>query len=610
MSNTPSSDMSLDKLSRIRNFAIIAHIDHGKSTLADRMIEMCGGLEKREMSSQILDSMELEKEKGITIKAQTVKLSYNHNGVEYTYNLIDTPGHVDFTYEVNRSLAACEGSLLVVDASQGVEAQTIANVYQAIDNNHEIIPILNKVDLPAADVEKAKAQIEEIIGIDTSNALEISAKTGIGISSVLDAIATTLPPPQGDPSAPLKALLVDSWYDPYLGVIILVRIIDGVLSKGMKVSMMSTGMEYQAEQVGFHTPRRVEVEELRAGEVGFIIAGIKQVADCRVGDTITSTKKPCSSALAGFKPTQSVVFCGMYPSSSDEYNQLKDAIAKLHLNDASFTYEYESSGALGIGFRCGFLGLLHLEIICERLMREYGVDIITTAPSVNYNVNLTDGTSLSVHNPADLPDPVKIDSIEEPWIRATIMLPEAYLGRVFQLCTDKRGEKVEMQYLTETRVMLTYKLPLNEVVYDFYDDLKSYTQGYASLDWQMAEHRPASIVKVTILVNGEQVDSLSIMTHKGRAEQRGREICLKLKELIPKHLFAIPIQAAIGGKIIARETISALRKDVTSKCYGGDVSRKRKLLEKQKAGKKRMKMVGRVEIPQSAFVKALSSKKS
>jgi GTP-binding protein LepA len=597
-----------DYISLIRNFSIIAHIDHGKSTLADRIIELCGGLEKREMQEQVLDSMDIEKERGITIKAQTVRLKYKAiDGKEYTLNLIDTPGHVDFAYEVSRSLAACEGSILVVDASQGVEAQTLANVYQAIDSNHEIIPVLNKVDLPAADPERVKQQIEDVIGLDTSAAINISAKTGLGVSDVLEAIVQKLPAPKGNIEKPLKALLVDSWYDSYLGVVILVRLIDGALRKGMRIKMLSNNTMYLVDNVGIFTPKKVNVEELKAGEVGFITANIKQVADCNVGDTITDDKNPCEGVLPGFKPSKPVVFCGLYPSDAGEFSYLKESLAKLRLNDASFEFEAESSSALGFGFRCGFLGLLHLEIVQERLEREFNLDLITTAPSVIYRINLRNGKSLELHNPADMPDPTHIETMEEPWIKATIFVPDEYLGSVLSLCIEKRGEQVDINYVGN-RVMVVYRLPLNEIVYDFYDRLKSCTKGYASFDWHVDQYRLGDLVKVSILVNSDPIDALSMIVHKARAESRGREICARLKDLIPRHMFAIPIQAAIGGKIIARETISAMRKDVTAKCYGGDVTRKRKLLEKQKAGKKRMRQFGSVEIPQSAFIAALKVK--
>jgi len=598
-------------LSRIRNFSIVAHIDHGKSTLADRLIEMCGGLEKREMSAQILDSMDIERERGITIKAQTVRLNYKaRNGETYEFNLMDTPGHVDFSYEVSRSLAACEGSLLVVDAAQGVEAQTLANVYQAIDNNHEIIPVLNKIDLPAAEPERVKAQIEDVIGIDSSDALEVSAKSGIGMEDLLEAIAMRLPPPQeGDSDAPTKALLVDSWYDPYLGVIILVRVYDGVLKKGMNIRMMQTDSVYQIDNVGIFTPKKVMVKELSAGDMGFITASIKQVADCKVGDTITEDKRLCKDALPGFKPNLPVVFCGMFPVDAGDFDTLRDAIEKLHLNDASFEFEQESSTALGLGFRCGFLGLLHLEIIQERLDREFDLDLITTAPSVEYKLHMKrtknkEAHMLLLHNPADMPDPIHIEKMEEPWIKATIMVPEEYLGNVFDLCMKKRGVQKEMSY-AGARTVLIYRLPLNEVVFDFYDRLKSLTSGYASFDWELDGYEESDLVKVAILVNAEPVDALSLIVHRSQAEPRGRQLCNRLKDLIPRQLFKIAIQAAIGGKIIARESISAMRKDVTAKCYGGDITRKKKLLEKQKKGKKKMRSFGNVEIPQSAFVAAL-----
>lgn len=591
--------------SLIRNFSIIAHIDHGKSTLADRLIEYCGGLEAREMSQQVLDSMDIEKERGITIKAQTVRLQYKaKDGKIYNLNLMDTPGHVDFSYEVSRCLAACEGSLLVVDASQGVEAQTLANVYQAIDNNHEIVPVLNKIDLPAAEPEQVKQQIEDVIGIDSSEALLISAKSGIGIEDVLEAVVTRLPAPRGNESETLKAMLVDSWYDPYLGVVILVRIIDGSLRKGMRIKMMATGGSYQVENVGYFTPKKHLSEVLYAGEVGFFTASIKQVADCKVGDTITDEKKPCLEGLSGFKPHLSVVFCGLYPTDASEFEHLKDSLAKLRLNDASFEFEAESSTALGFGFRCGFLGLLHLEIIQERLEREFELDMITTAPSVVYKINMRDGRQLEIHNPNDLPDSQHIESMEEPWIKATIMVPDQFLGAVLALCTEKRGQQVELTYVAN-RVMVVYRLPLNEIVYDFYDRLKSCSKGYASFDWQMDGYEQSELVKLTILVNSEPVDALSIIVHRLRAEYRGREMCKRLKELIPQQLFQIAIQAAIGSRIIARETVKAMRKDVLAKCYGGDITRKRKLLEKQKAGKKRMRSIGNVEIPQSAFIAAL-----
>ena len=592
-------------LKNIRNFAIIAHIDHGKSTLADRLIQMTGGLSDREMKEQVLDSMELERERGITIKANTVRLEYKaENGENYILNLIDTPGHVDFAYEVSRSLSACEGSLLVVDASQGVEAQTLANVYQAIEANHEIVPVLNKIDLPAAEPERVKAQIEDVIGIDASNAIEISAKSGLGVGKVLEAIVHRLPAPKGDAEAPLKALLVDSWYDPYLGVVVLVRIIDGVMRKGMRIRMMGAKASYAVDQIGVQKPKKTPVLELGPGEIGYMTAQIKEVADTRVGDTITEERRPTTTPLAGFKPSQPVVFCGVFPIDANEFEDLRDAMGKLRLNDASFDYEMETSAALGFGFRCGFLGLLHLEIIRERLEREFYIDLITTAPSVIYQIYLTDGTKIELHNPADMPDPVRIDHIEEPWIEATIMTPDDYLGGVLKLCEERRGVQKNLTY-AGSRAMIVYELPLNEVVFDFYDRLKSISSGYASFDYHLVDYRPGDLVKMQILVNDEPVDALSVIVHRDKAQTRGRAMCEKLKDLIPRHLFKIPIQAAIGGRIIARETIAALRKDVTAKCYGGDVTRKRKLLEKQKEGKKKMRQFGRVEIPQEAFIKAL-----
>jgi GTP-binding protein LepA len=592
-------------LSHIRNFSIIAHIDHGKSTLADRLIQLCGGLSQREMKEQVLDSMEIERERGITIKAQTVRLDYKAaNGEVYELNLIDTPGHVDFAYEVNRSLAACEGSLLVVDASQGVEAQTLANVYHALDVNHEIVPVLNKIDLPAADPERTRQQIEDVIGLDASEAVEISAKSGIGIPDVLEAIVQRLPAPKGDAKAPLKAMLVDSWYDAYLGVVVLVRVIDGELKKGQRVKMMGTGGTYTLDQVGIFRPKKETVASLTPGEIGFFTASIKEVADTRVGDTVTEEKRPCAEALPGFKPAQPVVFCGLFPVDAAEFEDLRDAMGKLRLNDASFEYEMETSAALGFGFRCGFLGLLHLEIIRERLEREFNIDLITTAPSVIYQLHMVDGTVKEMHNPADMPDPTRIDHIEEPWIRATILVPDEYLGAVLKLCEDRRGSQIDLTY-AGSRAMLVYRLPLNEVVLDFYDRLKSVSRGYASFDYQIEGYEHGDLVKMSILVNEEPVDALATIVHRSRAEQRGRVMCEKLKELIPKHLFKIPIQAAIGGRVIARETISAMRKDVTAKCYGGDITRKRKLLEKQKEGKKKMRQFGRVEIPQDAFISAL-----
>ncbi|WP_375629314.1 MULTISPECIES: translation elongation factor 4 [unclassified Bartonella] len=601
--------MTIDR-NYIRNFSIVAHIDHGKSTLADRLIQITGGLDTREMKEQVLDSMDIERERGITIKAQTVRLHYKaKNGETYILNLMDTPGHVDFAYEVSRSLAACEGSLLVVDASQGVEAQTLANVYQAIDNSHELVVVLNKVDLPAAEPERVKEQIEDVIGIDTSQAVEISAKTGLGVPDVLEAIVAQLPPPHtGDVANPLKAMLVDSWYDAYLGVIVLVRVIDGILKKGQTIRMMGTGAKYPVERVGVFTPKMVQVDELGPGEIGFITASIKEVADTRVGDTITEERRPCENALPGFKPAQPVVFCGLFPIDAADFDDLRAAMGKLRLNDASFSFEMETSAALGFGFRCGFLGLLHLEIIQERLEREFNLDLIATAPSVVYRMNMNDGSVKELHNPADMPDVVKISSIEEPWIRATIMTPDNYLGSILELCQERRGVQVGLSYVG-TRAMVTYDLPLNEVVFDFYDRLKSISKGYASFDYQMTDYAEGDLVKMSILVNGEPIDALSMLVHRTIAEKRGRSMCEKLKDLIPQHMFQIPVQAAIGGKVIARETIRALRKDVTAKCYGGDVTRKRKLLEKQKEGKKRMRQFGKVEIPQSAFIQVLKMNK-
>jgi len=602
--------MPMTDLSRIRNFAIIAHIDHGKSTLADRLIQYCGAITNREFRDQMLDSMDIERERGITIKAQTVRLEYKaRDGETYILNLMDTPGHVDFAYEVSRSLAACEGSILVVDASQGVEAQTLANVYQAIDAGHEIVPVLNKVDLPAAEPDRVRQQIEDVIGLDASNAVEVSAKTGLNIDGVLEALVQRLPPPKGDPAAPLKAMLVDSWYDPYLGVVILVRVKDGRLAKGQKVRMMATGATYEVERVGVFTPKPKDMGALEPGEVGFITAGIKAVADCRVGDTITEERRPATAPLPGFKPSLPVVFCGLFPIDADDFERLRESLAKLRLNDASFVYEPESSAALGFGFRCGFLGLLHLEIVQERLSREFNLDLIATAPSVVYKIHITDGSVIDLHNPADLPDPVRIDHIEEPWINATIFVPDEYLGAVLKLCEDRRGRQENLTY-AGNRAMLVYKLPLNEVVFDFYDRLKSVSRGYASFDYQMVGYEESDIVKMTILVNAEPVDALSMMVHRSEAESRGRALCVKLKELIPQQLFKIAVQAAIGGRIVARETISALRKDVTAKCYGGDISRKRKLLEKQKEGKKKMRQFGKVDIPQSAFLAALRAREN
>ncbi|CUW46236.1 elongation factor 4 [Novacetimonas hansenii] len=592
-------------LSLIRNFSIIAHIDHGKSTLADRLIQACGALTQREMTNQVLDNMDLERERGITIKAQTVRLTYPaKDGKTYILNLMDTPGHVDFAYEVSRSLAACEGSLLVVDASQGVEAQTLANVYQAIDANHEIVPVLNKVDLPAADCERVKAQIEEVVGIDAEDAVEVSAKTGLNIEAVLEALVTRLPPPKGDAEAPLKALLVDSWYDPYLGVITLVRVKEGRLKKGMRIRMMSTGVVHNVDQVGVFAPRLTPMDELGPGEIGYINAAIKTVADCNVGDTLTDDRRPADMPLAGFKPSVPVVWCGLYPIVADDFEKLRDSLAKLRLNDASFHYEAETSAALGFGFRCGFLGLLHLEIIQERLSREFNLDLIATAPSVVYRLWRTNGAMEELHNPADMPDGSLIERIEEPWIKATIMVPDEYLGAVLTLCTERRGIQQDLTYVGN-RAMAVYRLPLNEVVFDFYDRLKSVSRGYASFDYQMDTYEESELVRISILVNQEPVDALSFIAHRSAAETRGRAICAKLKELIPRQLFKIAIQASIGSRIIARETLGAMSKDVTAKCYGGDISRKRKLLDKQKEGKKRMRQFGKVEIPQSAFLAAL-----
>ena len=589
----------------IRNFAIIAHIDHGKSTLADRLIQYTGALSDREMTNQVLDSMDLERERGITIKAQTVRLSYKaKNGETYELNLMDTPGHVDFAYEVSRSLAACEGSLLVVDASQGVEAQTLANVYQAIEANHEIVPILNKIDLPAAEPERVKQQIEDVIGLDASDAVEISAKTGLNIEGVLEALVHRLPPPTGDANAPLKALLVDSWYDAYLGVVILVRIKDGRLKRGMKIRMMAKGSTHVIEQVGVFTPRMVPTDDLGPGEMGYVTAAIKTVADCNIGDTITDDRTPAAEALPGFKPSIPVVWCGLYPVDADDFEKLRESLGKLRLNDASFHYEPETSAALGFGFRCGFLGLLHLEIIQERLSREFDLDLIATAPSVVYRIHRTNGQVMELHNPVDMPDPSVIDHIEEPWIKATIMVPDEYLGSILALCTERRGVQVDLTYVGN-RAMVVYRIPLNEVVFDFYDRLKSVSRGYASFDYQMDGYQEGELVRISILVNNDPVDALSFIAHRAVAETRGRAICGRLKDLIPRQLFKIAIQAAIGGRVIARETIGALSKDVTAKCYGGDISRKRKLLEKQKEGKKRMRQFGKVEIPQSAFLAAL-----
>ena len=597
--------MSEHNLDLIRNFAIIAHIDHGKSTLADRLIEACGGLEKREMTEQVLDNMDIEKERGITIKAQTVRLNYTaKDGKTYQLNLIDTPGHVDFSYEVSRSLASCEGSVLVVDATQGVEAQTLANVYLAIDNNHEIVPVLNKIDLPSAEPERVKAQIEDVIGLDASDAVETSGKTGFGVSELLEAIVHRLPAPKGNENAPLKALLIDSWYDSYLGVIILVRVHDGVLRKKTQIRMMSNNATYLVDRVGVFSPKMTEVEALYPGEVGYITASIKSVSDCSVGDTITDNKRPSEEPLKGFKPSVPVVFCSIFPVDSSQYELLKDALAKLKLNDASIDYQNENSAALGLGFRCGFLGLLHMEIIQERLGREFDLDLITTAPSVAYKVHLTNGNTITLHNPADMPEPTLIKCIEEPMVKATILVPDSYLGAVLKLCTERRGEQEELTYVG-SRAMVVYKIPLNEIVFDFYDRLKSITSGYASFDYELVGYQESELVKVQILINEEPVDALAFLCHKSEAEARGRQICERLKDLIPRHLFKIPIQAAIGGRVVARETISALRKDVTAKCYGGDVTRKRKLLDKQKKGKQRMRKFGKVEVPQSAFIEAL-----
>ncbi|MGP7796266.1 translation elongation factor 4 [Sphingomonas sp. CLY1604] len=593
-------------LSQIRNFSIIAHIDHGKSTLADRLIQRTGGLTDREMSSQVLDNMDIEKERGITIKAQTVRLSYPaKDGVTYTLNLMDTPGHVDFAYEVSRSLAACEGALLVVDAAQGVEAQTLANVYQSIEHDHEIVPVINKIDLPAAEPEKVRKEIEDVIGLDASEAVLASAKSGIGIDDILEAIVTKIPAPKGDAAAPLKAMLVDSWYDPYLGVVILVRVMEGVLRKGQQVAFMQAGTTHLVDRVGCFRPKIEQLAELGPGEIGFITAQIKDVAQARVGDTLTDAKKPAAEALPGFKEVQPVVFCGLFPIDANDFEKLRESISKLRLNDASFSFEMETSAALGFGFRCGFLGLLHLEIIQERLTREYDLDLITTAPSVVYQIELTHGGGqIDLHNPADMPDPNKIESISEPWIEATIYVPDEYLGSILKLCQDRRGIQKNLTYVSG-RAQATYELPLNEVVFDFYDRLKSLSKGYASFDYHQIGYREGDLVKMSILVNEEPVDALSMIVHRGTAEVRGRGMVERLKELIPRHMFKIPIQAAIGGKVIARETISAMRKDVTAKCYGGDATRKRKLLDKQKKGKARMREYGSVSIPQEAFIAAL-----
>jgi len=595
-------------LSHIRNFSNIAHIDHGKATLADRIIQMCGGLSEREMKEQVLDSMDLERERGITIKAQAVRLTYTaSDGEEYHLHLIDTPGHVDFAYEVNRSLAACEGSVLLVDASQGVEAQTLANVYQAIDNDHEIVVVLNKIDLPAAEPERIKEQIEEVIGLDTEDAVLISAKTGKGVTDVLEAVVKRLPPPKGDAAAPLKALLMDSWYDPYLGVVILMRVVDGQIKKGMKIRFMRTGATHDVTEIGLLTPRKIAQPALGPGEIGYLVASIKDISETKVGDTITEERRLAAQPLPGFKPSVPVVFCGLFPADAANFEELRDSLGKLALNDASFQFEAETSAALGFGFRCGFLGLLHLEIIQERLEREFDLDLVTTAPSVVYKLKMTDGKETELHNPADMPDPMKIDTIAEPWIKANILVPDEYLGAVLKLCEERRGEQIELTYVGP-RAMVTYLLPLNEVVFDFYDRLKSVTRGYASFDYHIEEYREGDLVKVSILVNQEAVDALSMIVHRSQSEFRGRQLCERLKDLIPRQLFKIAIQAAIGGRVIARETVSAMRKDVTAKCYGGDITRKRKLLEKQKEGKKRMRQFGSVEIPQSAFIAALKMK--
>jgi len=593
------------ELKNIRNFSIIAHIDHGKSTLADRLIQFCGGLTKREMKEQVLDSMELERERGITIKAQTVRLDYKSlDGSNYILNLMDTPGHVDFAYEVSRSLAACEGSILIVDSTQGVEAQTLANAYQAINNDHEIIPVLNKVDLPSSEPQKIKEQIEEILGIDSQDAALVSAKTGEGISDLLEKIIKKLPSPHGDKTEPLKCMLVDSWYDSYLGVVILVRVINGELKKNQKIRFMAAGATHTIDRVGIFSPKPTEVDTLGPGEIGFINSGIKSVSDCKVGDTITDEKNPTKEPLSGFKPSQPVVFCGMFPVDSDEYEHMRDSIIKLALNDSSFSFEPEVSPALGYGFRCGFLGLLHLEIIRDRFELEFNLDLVTTAPSVVYKVNMNDGSVIELHNPTDMPDPVKTSSIEEPWIKATIIVPDEYLGAVLELCTSKRGIQLNLSY-AGPRAMVEYKLPLNEVVFDFYDRLKSITKGYASFDYEITGYEVNDLVKVSVMINGDPVDALSLIVHRERAQSRGRTLCERLKDLIPRQQFKVAIQAAIGGKIIARETVASFRKDVTQKLYGGDVTRKNKLLDKQKKGKKRMRQFGKVDIPQNAFLNAL-----
>ena len=590
----------------IRNFSIVAHIDHGKSTLADRLISFTGGLSDREMSDQVLDNMDIEKERGITIKAQTVRLDYTaKNGQNYVLNLMDTPGHVDFAYEVSRSLSACEGSILVVDSSQGVEAQTLANVYQAIDHDHDIVPVLNKIDLPAAEPERVRGQIEEVIGIDASNAIECSAKSGLGIQEVLEAVCNQLPAPEEkDPDVSLKAMLIDAWYDTYMGVVVLFRVIEGTVKKGMRIRTMNTGASYTVDKVGYFLPKPTDTLSIGPGEVGFLTASIKEVADAAVGDTITEDKRPTEVPLDGFKPAQPVVFCGIFPVDAADFEDLRAAMGRLRLNDASFSYEMETSAALGFGFRCGFLGLLHLEIIQERLEREFNLDLITTAPSVVYTLNMRDEEKIQLHNPADMPDIMQIESIQEPWIKATIMTPDEYLGGILKLCQDRRGVQTGLTYVG-SRAMVEYELPLNEVVFDFYDRLKSVSKGYASFDYQSIGLKEGDLVKMSILVNGDPVDALSMLVHRNNAESRGRQMCERLKDLIPRHLFKIPVQAAIGGRIIARETIAAMRKDVTAKCYGGDASRKRKLLDKQKKGKKRMRQFGKVEIPQEAFIAAL-----
>ena len=595
----------MTNLKNIRNFAIIAHIDHGKSTLADRLIQHCGGLSAREMSEQVLDTMDLERERGITIKAQTVRLSYKaRNGNTYSLNLMDTPGHVDFSYEVSRSLAACEGSLLIVDSSQGVEAQTLANAYLAIDAGHEILTILNKIDLPASEPEKVREQIEEVIGIDASNAVEISAKSGKGIEDALEELILSLPPPEGNPESQLQALLVDSWYDAYLGVVALIRIKNGRVRKGQKIRMMATEKSYQVDRVGVFTPAQTEKDSLETGEIGFITASIRSVIDCQVGDTVTDDRDPVHEPLAGFKPSVPVVFCSIFPADSAQYEDLRDSLTKLHLNDASFHFDPESSAALGLGFRCGFLGLLHMEIVQQRLEREFKLELVATAPSVIYKIQLTDETTIDLHNPSDFPNVTRIKEIDEPWIKASIIVPDEYLGAVLQLCTDRRGEQIDLTYVG-ARAMAIYRLPLNEVVFDFYDRLKSISRGYASFDYEIENYRASELVKVDLLINGEPVDALSMIVHRSQSEARGRALCSRLKDLIPRQLFKVALQAVIGGKVIARETVGAMRKDVTSKCYGGDITRKRKLLEKQKAGKKRMRQYGNVEIPQSAFIAAL-----